>query len=73
MTRCEGCHGVIGDHENPHWLGGTTRYHAGCCPVCTTPDARVEAGVPEAALVERIKRGHRRGTPKAWSLIGRGS
>lgn len=72
MTLCATCHGVIGAHENPHWFGGQTRYHAGCCPVCSTPDARVEAGVPEAALVERIKRGHRRGTPKAWALRGAG-
>lgn len=73
MTRREGCHGPIGAEEAPHWFGGTTRYHPGCCPVCTTPDARVDAGPVEPALVERIKRGHRRGTPKAWSLVGRGS
>lgn len=73
MTRCEACHGVIGAHENPHWFGGTTRYHPGCCPACTVPDARVDRGVPEPALVERMKRGHRRGTPRSWALVGRGS
>lgn len=73
MTRCEACHGVIGAHEDPHWFGGSTRYHAGCCPVCTVPDARVEAGSAEPALVDRMKRGHRRGTPRAWALVGRGS
>lgn len=72
MTRCEGCHGVIGAHENPHWFGGQTRYRAGCCPVCTVPDGRVDAGVVEPGLVERIKRGHRRGTPKARELRGAG-
>lgn len=72
MTRCEACHGPIGAHENPHWLGGTSRFHPGCCPVCTVPDPGVDAGVPEPSLVERAKRGHRRGTPRAWALRGVG-
>ena len=37
MTRCEACHGAIGAHERPHWFGGTTRYHPGCCPACSRP------------------------------------
>ena len=73
MTRCEGCHGPIGAGEDPHSFGGTTRYHAGCCPVCTVPDARVDAGAREPVLVERLKRGHRRGTQRVWAMRGVGS
>lgn len=53
------------------WFGGTTRYHPACCPACV-PDVRVDRGVPEPALVERMKRGHRRGTPRAWAMRGAG-
>lgn len=50
-----------------------TRYHEKCCPACTVPDARVDRGVPEPSAVDRLKRGHRRGTPRSWALVGRGS
>lgn len=75
MIRCGACHGVIGSAEDPHWFGGDLRYHPGCCPACTTPDAGVGHPITEPPAVERMKRmkrGHRRGTPRAWALRGAG-
>lgn len=68
MTRCAACHGVIGAHENPHDFGPTDRYHPACCPMCP-PDLQPS----EQQLVPMAKRGHRRGTPKAWAMRGVGS
>lgn len=72
MTRCAACHGPIGAAENPHSFGDRVHYHPGCCPMCTAEDPRVSAGVAEPALVDRLKRGHGRGTPRAWALRGVG-
>ena len=67
MTLCNGCGRVIGAHVDPHVFGANDRYHPGCCPMCT-PDLQPS----EAQLVSMAKRGHRRGTPRAWALRGAG-
>lgn len=50
-------------------------YCAQHCPSGCAPDDRfVRAFAPvEPCAVERFKRGHRRGLPRKWSQIGRGS
>lgn len=73
MTRCHACHDVIGSAEDPHWFGGDLRYHPACCPACTTADAAVGHRIVEPPAVDRLKRGHRRGTPRAWAMRGVGS
>ncbi len=72
MTRCDACHGTIGAAENPHTFSGGIRYHPGCCPACTTESAMVSSGRPEPSAVDLLKRGHRRGTPRAWAMRGAG-
>lgn len=73
MTRCHHC-GLVVPLDDQHTFAPGTVYHGRCCPQC-----RTEAGftmVPpavEPGAVERAKRGHRRGTPKAWALRGVGS
>ena len=70
MTRCKGCGRAIGAAEDPHWFGGDLRYHPGCCPACTI--LRDAGPVVETPLLERMKRGHRRRTPRAWAMRGAG-
>lgn len=72
MTRCEGCGQSIGAHENPHSFGDRAHYHPDCCPMCSHPEALVDVDEPPAAVVVMAKRGHRRGTPRAWALRGVG-
>lgn len=70
MTRCDACRQAIGAADNPHTFSGGIHYHPACCPAC---DIWRDAGpVVETPLVERMKRGHRRGTPRAWAMRGSG-
>lgn len=70
MTRCDACHQAIGAADNTHTFSGGVHYHPACCPACA-PEARRPEASP--VVVERMKRGHRRGTPKAWAMRGVGS
>lgn len=62
MTRCHTCSRPVGLADQ-HVFDAEHVYCAGCCPQCAAARANLSA----------LKRGHRRGTPRSWAYIGRGS
>lgn len=73
MTRCHHCRQVV-PLADQHLFDPRHVYCPACCPQCRTTDGLTAVpAVVEHGAVERAKRGHRRGTPRSWAYIGRGS
>lgn len=66
VTRCHSCSRPVGLADQ-HLFDPVHVYCGRCCPACAAPHASTCD-----ELVERAKRGHRRGTPRRWALRGAG-
>lgn len=67
VVTCPLCHQPI-DPADRTCITDLGAIHATCCVMCTTADQLLA----DPVYVERVKRGNRRGTPKAWALRGCG-